>query len=233
MKFKWDFLKRSPRCGLVWKLYASHPCAPHTPFKRTESIWCAIMGIRTPLVHDTPLSVYCLTPQIKFYLCRKSVGNFRTLSLSLPLFFFFFVLPLILLPITFQLFGTCLKMKWFDRPGLRSSSLCFESQEVYSTEFWLLECFHLALTSRELSESGGASVKNLLPMQETQETRFCSCVRKMPWRRKRQPTPVFLTGKSHEQRSLAGYSPWGHRDMTEHTHTHNWMNRILNVDRVR
>ena len=71
MKFKWDFLKRSPRCGLVWKLYASHPCAPHTPFKRTESIWCAIMGIRTPLVHDTPLSVYCLTPQIKFYLCRK------------------------------------------------------------------------------------------------------------------------------------------------------------------
>ena len=90
MKFKWDFLKRSPRCGFVWKLYASHPCALHTPFKRTESIWCAIMGIRTPLVHDTPLSVYCLTPQIKFYLCRKSVGNFRTLSLSLPLFFFFF-----------------------------------------------------------------------------------------------------------------------------------------------
>ena len=29
-----------------------------------------------------------------------------------------------------------------------------------------------------------------------------------PWRRKWQPTPVFLTGKSHEQRSLLGYSPW-------------------------
>ena len=30
-----------------------------------------------------------------------------------------------------------------------------------------------------------------------------------PWRRKWQPTPVFLPGKSHGQRSLVGYSPWG------------------------
>ena len=29
------------------------------------------------------------------------------------------------------------------------------------------------------------------------------------WRRKWQPTAVFLPGKSHEQRSLVGYSPWG------------------------
>ena len=31
------------------------------------------------------------------------------------------------------------------------------------------------------------------------------------WRRKWEPTPIFLPGKSCEQRSLAGYSPWGHR----------------------
>ena len=31
---------------------------------------------------------------------------------------------------------------------------------------------------------------------------------KIPWRRKWQPTPVFLPEKSHWQRSLAGYSPW-------------------------
>ena len=37
--------------------------------------------------------------------------------------------------------------------------------------------------------------------------------RKIPWRRKRQPTPVFLPEKSHGQRSLAGYSPWGHREL--------------------
>ena len=33
-------------------------------------------------------------------------------------------------------------------------------------------------------------------------------MRKIPWRRKRQPTPVFLAGKSHGQRSLVGYCPW-------------------------
>ena len=33
-----------------------------------------------------------------------------------------------------------------------------------------------------------------------------------PWRRKWQPTPVFLPGNSHGQRSLAGYSPQGHKE---------------------
>ena len=44
-------------------------------------------------------------------------------------------------------------------------------------------------------------------------------VRKIPWRRKWQATPIFLPGTFHEQRTLVGYSPWGHRelDMTEHT----------------
>ena len=36
-------------------------------------------------------------------------------------------------------------------------------------------------------------------------------VGKTPWRRKWQPTPVFLPGKSNGQRSVAGYSPWGSR----------------------
>ena len=39
-----------------------------------------------------------------------------------------------------------------------------------------------------------------------------------PWRRKWQPTAVFLPGKSHGQGSLVGYSPWGHKESgtTEH-----------------
>ena len=42
---------------------------------------------------------------------------------------------------------------------------------------------------------------------------------KIPWKRKWQPTPVFLPGKSHGQRSLVGYSPQGHKesDTTEAT----------------
>ena len=35
-------------------------------------------------------------------------------------------------------------------------------------------------------------------------------VRKIIWRRKWQPTPIFLPGKCHGQRSLAGYRPQGH-----------------------
>ena len=42
--------------------------------------------------------------------------------------------------------------------------------------------------------------------------RFDSWVRKISWRRKWQPTPVFLPRKSHGWRSLVGYSPWGHKE---------------------
>ena len=49
---------------------------------------------------------------------------------------------------------------------------------------------------------------------------FYPWVRKIPWRRKWQPTPVFLPGKSHGQRSLVDYSPWDRKesDMTERLH---------------
>ena len=49
-------------------------------------------------------------------------------------------------------------------------------------------------------------------------------VRKIPWSRKWQPTPVSLPGKFHGQRRLAGYSPWGCKesDMTEHSLVTYW-----------
>ena len=49
---------------------------------------------------------------------------------------------------------------------------------------------------------------------------FNPWVGKIPWRRKWQPTPVFLPGESHGQRSLVGYSPQGHKelDTTEQLH---------------
>ena len=45
---------------------------------------------------------------------------------------------------------------------------------------------------------------------------FSPWVEKIPWKRERQPTPVFLPGKSLGQRSLVAYSPWGCKesDMT-------------------
>ena len=41
---------------------------------------------------------------------------------------------------------------------------------------------------------------------------FSPWVRKLPWRRKWQATPISLPGKSHGQRSQAGYSPWDHKE---------------------
>ena len=41
---------------------------------------------------------------------------------------------------------------------------------------------------------------------------FNSWIEKTPWRREWQPPPVSLPGKSHRQRSLASYSPWGHKE---------------------
>ena len=52
------------------------------------------------------------------------------------------------------------------------------------------------------------------------ETEFNPWIRKIPWRRKWQSTPVLLPGKFHGQRSLVGYSPWGCKesDKTEQLH---------------
>ena len=63
------------------------------------------------------------------------------------------------------------------------------------------------------------SVKSLPAMQEIWVR---SLGQEDPWRRKWQPTPVFLPGESHGQRSLVDYSLWDHKelDMTEQLHFH-------------
>ena len=54
------------------------------------------------------------------------------------------------------------------------------------------------------------TVNNLPAMQETQ---VHSLGGKIPCRRKSQPAPVFVPGVFHGQKSLAGYSPWGHKEL--------------------
>ena len=67
---------------------------------------------------------------------------------------------------------------------------------------------------------------------------FNPWVRKMPWRKKWQPTPVFLPRKPHGEKNLAGYSPWDHKESDTtyqlSTHLHNvfaflsyWMSTLL------
>ena len=60
--------------------------------------------------------------------------------------------------------------------------------------------------------------------------KFDPWVGRAPWRSKWLPTAVFFPGESHEQRSLAGYSPWGCKesDMTEQACLHT--NAVLTMD---
>ena len=60
--------------------------------------------------------------------------------------------------------------------------------------------------------------------------RFNPWVRKIPWRRKWQPTPVFLPGKSHGQRNLAGYRPWGHKRVRHNLATKQQQHVILDLN---
>ena len=80
---------------------------------------------------------------------------------------------------------------------------------------------------------GQQSLVTVLPRWLSGEEPTCQCrkhgfnpwVKKILWRRKWQPTPIFLPGKSYGQRSLAGYSPWGHKGVVHDLATNN--NKIL------
>ena len=69
----------------------------------------------------------------------------------------------------------------------------------------------MQLTNILMGCLGGAVVKNLLANAEDSGDGLDPWVGKIPWKRKWQPTPVSLPGKSCGQRSLVGYSLWNRR----------------------
>ena len=56
----------------------------------------------------------------------------------------------------------------------------------------------------------GEATSPVAQMVKNRRPGFDPWVRKIPWRREWQPTPVDFPRKSHRQRSLVGYSSWGH-----------------------
>ena len=75
-------------------------------------------------------------------------------------------------------------------------------------------------TPLEWTQEGGLLTRGWLSGKESNcqcrrcgKLRFSPWVGKIPWRRAWQPTPVLLPGKSHGQRSLAGYSSWGCKEL--------------------
>ena len=110
-----------------------------------------------------------------------------------------------------------------SRPRLQNSKICWTQRLGWDYSKSLI-------TNRAFL--CGSAVKNLPAVQEI---RFWFMgqgdprVRKIPWGRKWQPTPVFFPGESHGQRSLEGYSPWGrkrvrHSLATKQQHYHQQKN---------
>ena len=73
---------------------------------------------------------------------------------------------------------------------------------VAKNQAWLSNYHSIGLTSEEPA----------CQWRRHKRCGFDPWVRKIPWRKKWQPTPVFLPGESHGGRSLLGYSPWGHKE---------------------
>ena len=61
--------------------------------------------------------------------------------------------------------------------------------------------------------SGSAGKESTCSSEDTGDVGSIPGLGRFPWRKKHQPTPVFLPEKSHEQRSLAGYSPKGCKEL--------------------
>ena len=87
--------------------------------------------------------------------------------------------------------------------------------------------FSLFNNPMQKSLAGGSDGKeSTCQFRRFKRCQFYPWVWKFPWRRKWQSIPVFLPGESHGPRSLAGYSPWGHKEsdttkqLNMHTHTH-------------
>ena len=85
-----------------------------------------------------------------------------------------------------------------------SSELCIQMGVSFLFSFAFYFSFH-----RDFP--GGSDGKSIC--LQCGRPGFDPWVGKIPWRRKWQPTPVLLPGKSHGQRSLAGCSPWGRKEL--------------------
>ena len=75
------------------------------------------------------------------------------------------------------------------------------------------ESKRLDLSVLDWAFPGGASGKEpTCQCRRHKRHRLNPWVGKIPCRKKWQPNPLFLSGKSHGQRNLAGCSPWGCRE---------------------
>ena len=105
------------------------------------------------------------------------------------------------------------KLGWSEVKFLSSpSKLCFLSKAIRSS-------------ANGLGDT--RSKEAVCQCRRRKRLRFDPWVRRIPWSRKWQPTLVFLSEKSCGQRSLAGYSPWGRKELdTTEVTQHTWRKEL-------
>ena len=74
---------------------------------------------------------------------------------------------------------------------------------------------------------GGSAVQN--PPTNARDTGSILGSGRSPWKRKWQPSPVFLLGKSHGWRSLVGYSPWGGKESDRTQQLNNKQQQLIST----
>ena len=110
-----------------------------------------------------------------------------------------FTLPEVDIPIQPAIWNQC----WYSNPWW--PLWCPIALEVCHSESGHFSC--MCACSGAFRWLGGK--ESTCQCRKHRRLRLDPWVGKMPWRRKWQLTPVFLAGKSHGQKSLVGYSPWG------------------------
>ena len=93
-----------------------------------------------------------------------------------------------------------LLLRDLPNPGIKPASLALKADSLPLSHWEARIC-------SQISSSDGKE-----SACQCRRPRFNPWVKKISWRREWQPTPVFLSGKFHGQRSLAGCSPLGHKE---------------------
>ena len=148
------------------------------------------------LLHGVIITVWSCLVTFTLTSCLEPFLLFQTLS-KLQRFFFCFVLFLRKDNTIFSVLFLAMVAPYL-RFQLSSKHFHQQNQRPHSWLKWSCLCTH----------SGKKKKKKIcLPMR----CRFDLCIRKIPWRRKWQLTPIFLPEKIHGQRSLTGYTTWGRK----------------------
>ena len=118
---------------------------------------------------------------------------------------------------------------------------CSDSDSVNLLDEWLgashwrFQCFEFLVSKMRVVKVLGlpkwcSGKEYACQCRRCWRCRFNPWIRKIPWWRKWQPTPLFLLGKFYGQRSLAVYNPWGHKESnTTERVTHLWVSKVALV----